>query len=480
MHPSHGALSDAGRALSTGEENGLRWRWLRWAQPDTPACCAAGKESAMSGRDAFTRPDTRSDAGSSDPQSPRPGPLSRRDPQPDDSLTDHNPLLSAASILFSLIGRMRALPRLSDPAALQRAAMAEVRAFEVLALQRGAHPQQVKLARYAVCATLDDVARCRPWAEALGWDRDLMVGRFHRENVGGSRFRDLLASLEENPEQNIDLLEFFHFCLALGFAGELRGTQAGAERLHVIRARLAGLLQDLRRARAGGRAPLGRPVLCRHRERSFLTPLLLAVALVAFLLPAGFLILSLALARQSEAAFAALAAPDRGRSDVLSRRAPAFVPELSQEMEAERSLLETRLAAEIAADQIRLVRDGTTITLSLDSEQLFRRGSDQLRPEAQPLLQRLAAALVTFQGQVLVGGHSDHQPQLSARFPTGLHLTLARAAALRARFADLADPSVQLAKEVRVVRELTARDGRSEGRSQTRRIDISLVMERKE
>ncbi|MFO7844848.1 MAG: DotU family type IV/VI secretion system protein, partial [Bacteroidales bacterium] len=44
-----------------------------------------------------------------------------------------------------------------------------------------------------------------------------MVGTFHRETVGGDRFYDLLARLEKEPANNIDLLEFMYMCLSLGF-----------------------------------------------------------------------------------------------------------------------------------------------------------------------------------------------------------------------------------------------------------------------
>ena len=54
-----------------------------------------------------------------------------------------------------------------------------------------------------------------------------MVATFHREVVGGDRFYDLLARLEQDPSNNIEMLEFLYMCLSLGFEGRLRVEQNG-------------------------------------------------------------------------------------------------------------------------------------------------------------------------------------------------------------------------------------------------------------
>lgn len=352
-----------------------------------------------------------------------------------------NPLITAASALFSLMGHLRLTAQPPEPGRLHRTAAAEVRAFEAMALQAGADPQQVKLARYAICATIDDLAQHVPWAQAGGWQRDSMVATFHRENVGGSHFYDLLTYLQTKPEQSIDLLEVFHHCLALGFEGCLRGTPSLAEHHRMIHARLAALIRGQRGEVEPVTLPAVQPAPRLFRPRNALAPLWLTLALVAFLFPAGFLMLAQGLERQSEAAFTPLLVPEAGHPGRLSPAAPEFPPEPSQQTEAERRHLEARLAPEIAAGLIHVRSEGRTVIVQPDGERLFRPGSERLYPEAHPLLQRVATALSGVQGPVQVTVRPADQPMPSARFPTLRQLTLARAEAVRAGLAARATPS---------------------------------------
>lgn len=114
-----------------------------------------------------------------------------------------------------------------DPDALRGKVVAEVRAFDSRCIAAGIDPQQVKVARYAICATIDDVVLNTPWGEQSNWALQSMVGTFHRETVGGDRLYDVLARLEKEPSTNIELLEFIYMCLTLGFEGRLRVEQGG-------------------------------------------------------------------------------------------------------------------------------------------------------------------------------------------------------------------------------------------------------------
>ena len=117
------------------------------------------------------------------------------------AMTGINTLTACASPLFALISRIRNRAQHVDPDKLRQSVVAEVRAFENRALQAGIEAQNVKVARYALCATLDDVVLNTPWGGQSGWAMQSMVGTFHRETVGGDRFYDLLARLEKDPRR---------------------------------------------------------------------------------------------------------------------------------------------------------------------------------------------------------------------------------------------------------------------------------------
>ena len=151
-------------------------------------------------------------------------------------MTGLNPLAAAASTLFALVSRVRNRAQHPDPEALLRSVVAEIRVFEARALAAGVDPRQVKVARYAICATIDDVVLNTPWGGTSVWAQRSMVATFHRETVGGDRFYDLLARLERDPGGNLHLLEFCYLCLSLGFEGRLRVEPGGRERHREVRA----------------------------------------------------------------------------------------------------------------------------------------------------------------------------------------------------------------------------------------------------
>ena len=186
------------------------------AQQAAPAAPAATPQASTPGSFGVAH------AAAPQPAQNRPGEVSTAS-----AMTGMNQLTACAATLFSLISRIRNRAQHMDPDKLRQSVVAEVRGFENRALQAGIAAQTVKVARYALCATIDDVVLNTPWGSQSSWGLQSMVGTFHRETVGGDRFYDLLARLEKEPSNNVDMLEFLYMCLALGFEGRLRPTRCG-------------------------------------------------------------------------------------------------------------------------------------------------------------------------------------------------------------------------------------------------------------
>ena len=85
------------------------------------------------------------------------------------AMTGMNPLIALATPLLSLVSRIRNRAQHMDPEKLRQSVMAEVRGFENAALKAGEDAQKVKVARYALCATIDDVVLNTPWGEQIPW-----------------------------------------------------------------------------------------------------------------------------------------------------------------------------------------------------------------------------------------------------------------------------------------------------------------------
>ena len=394
------------------------------------------------------------------------------------ALTGMNPLAACASTLFSLISRIRNRAQHMDPDGLRKNVVAEVRAFENRALQAGIAAQTVKVARYALCATLDDVVLNTPWGGQSSWGLQSMVGTFHRETVGGDRFYDLLARLEKEPGANIDMLEFLYMCMSLGFEGRLRIEQGGAEKHLQIRAALARILRNQRGPVERDLSPHWEGVTRPFKVLSAWRLVWIALGMTSVLLVAQFLGLSWALSNQTENVVGQLSIVDTGPRAELERRAPPPPPPPPiQTLEEQVAKVAGFLGPEIDEGIVEVFQKGNTLIIRLAGSGMFGSGSDQLSKAFKAPVARVAEALNDENGQVIVAGHSDNIPIRSSRFPSNMALSLARAKSVMTGMADVLRDPDRLSAEGRAEKEPIADNGTKAGRAKNRRIEILLVQE---
>lgn len=389
--------------------------------------------------------------------------------------TGLNKLHAAGATLFALVSRIRNRAQHPDPETLRRSVVAEVRGFEAKALQSGVDARDVKVARYAICATLDDVVLNTPWGGQSVWAQQSMVATFHKEVVGGDRFFDLLARLEQEPTSNIDLLEFIYMCLTLGFEGRLRVEGNGQEKHMNIRAGLARIISQCRGVPERDLSPHWQGLDQAHVPRSIWKPVWIASGVAMLFLASGFIGFSYALsngAGRVAGQFAGLASA----KPLIDVQAPPVEPAPPPpDANAELDRVSGFLEEEIAEGVVKVFQDFNTITVRLTGSNMFGSGSDQLTDAFQRPVARVAAALNDTEGPVIVVGHSDNVPIRSARFPSNLALSLARAeSVLRSIGRQISDPS-RLRAEGRADRDPIATNQTPEGRAQNRRIEIVLV-----
>ncbi|MDK3074804.1 type VI secretion system protein TssL, long form [Sedimentitalea sp. JM2-8] len=393
-------------------------------------------------------------------------------------LTGMNPLIACASTLFSLISRIRNRAQHMDPDKLRQSVVAEVREFENRALQSGISAQNVKVARYALCATLDDVVLNTPWGGQSSWGLQSMVGTFHRETVGGDRFYDLLARLEKEPGANIDMLEFLYMCMSLGFEGRLRVEQGGPEKHHKIRGALARIIRAQRGPLEHDLSPHWEGVQKPFKPRSVWRVVWIAIGITAGLLALQFVGLSWALSTATERVVGQLSVIDSGPVAELQRRAPPPPPApLAPTAEEQLRKVEGFLQQEIDDGIVEVFQKGNTLIVRIKGSGMFGSGSDTLSEAFRAPVDRVAEALNDEKGPVIIAGHSDNVPIRSSRFPSNMALSLARAKSVMVRMSEaLADPS-RLSAEGRADKEPIADNATREGRARNRRIEVLLVRE---
>ena len=393
-------------------------------------------------------------------------------------LTGMNQLTACAAPLFSLISRIRNRAQHMDPDKLRSSVVAEVRAFENRALQAGIPAQTVKIARYALCATLDDVVLNTPWGGQSSWGLQSMVGTFHRETVGGDRFYDLLARLEKEPANNLDVLEFIYMCLSLGFEGRLRVEQGGPDKHLQIRQGLARIIRGQRGDIERDLSPHWEGEDKPFKALSAWRLVWIALAATAAVLALQFTSLSYLLSNNTERLIGQLSVIDSGPVAALQRRAPPPPPAPPAPAEEVRlQKVVTFLQKEIDEGIVNVFQKGNTLVIRIAGSNMFGSGSDQLTPSFAEPIARVANALNDEPGPVIVTGHSDNIPIKSSRFPSNMHLSLARAKSVMNSMAKtIQDPS-RLTAEGRAEKEPIADNSTREGRAKNRRIEVLLVQE---
>jgi len=381
-----------------------------------------------------------------------------------------NPLVAAAGPIFTLVTVIRQTASQPDVEALRGRAAREIRAFEddagKLELPRGT----VRMARYALAATIDDVAQNTPWGGQNVWAAKSMVSTFDREAIGGERFYEVLDQVHREAATNLWLLELMYLCLSLGFEGRLRVERGGQDELVRVR---EGLYRTIRNQRG----PFERDLSPRWRglEMGFeplrrRLPLWVLAAVIVGILAGAYIGLVYMLNAQSDRALVALASVP-GMEATEGRQPPA--PPDEPDSTAFTGLKDF-LEPERRDNLVEVFSKGQAVVVRLRALGMFASGSAELSERARRIVTRVADGLTEHPGSVTVVGHTDNVPIRTPRFPSNWDLSKARArsaADLMAR--TLADPS-RLTVEGRGASAPIADNSTEKGRARNRRIEVVL------
>ena len=377
-----------------------------------------------------------------------------------------NPLVTSANRLFNLVSQIRGTLQHPDPSALRDQLARSIRDFESRARAAGVASESVVAGRYALCTLIDETVASTPWGGSGAWAKQTLLVMFHNETWGGEKFFQLLAKLAENPGANLDLLEFLYVCLSLGFEGRYRVIDNGHAQLELVRERLAQLIRRHRgeferdlSARWKGADRSERPLLAGM-------PLWIVGALCGVTLLGVYLSLAYFLNRASDPVFAQLhglrakviASPDEVPKPAAKPRLAGFLePEINQGLVSVRD-------------------DATQSVITIRGDGLFPPGSATINENYHPLLARISRALAGVEGRVLVTGHTDNVPIMSARFPSNWHLSQERARSVQGLLGSDGTPMSRLSAEGRSDAEPIARNDNPAGRARNRRVEITLIL----
>jgi type VI secretion system protein ImpK len=338
-----------------------------------------------------------------------------------------NPMMMAAAPVLSLIVGVRSGRVQVTLPELHQKTSAAVATFDQALTAAGYDPETRQRARYAVCATVDDIAQNLPGQASDGaeWARRSLVVQVFNENIGGDRFWRLLEDMLARPAEFANLLELYHACLAAGFEGRHRVAPDGKRRLHEIMASVYAALDHTRSLSQTELSPRWRGEPAPAARVSFWATLALAGAIALAVLLALFILLRVVLIQTGQPSLTALKAINPDQPLRMSRVAPPPPTPTSTQLQR----IQAFLAPEIAQHLVAVEQDSQSIRVRTTVGQLFKSGSDKLEPGRETLFGRIGAAIEAERGAVRVEGHADSDHLVSVTFPDNFALSKARAEA---------------------------------------------------
>ena len=392
-----------------------------------------------------------------------------------------SPLAAAAAPLLDLLARIGVgaqATQVGNADELRDRAVRALQAFEAECRAAQVPDDQLRAAHYALCAALDDTALATHWGQSSGWAARSLSSTFHQDVRSGERFFDLLGGMQQDPGRYAGALEICYMCLALGFRGryrlDARGGAGGAE-ADRIREGLYQLLARVNGAWERELSPAWKGVDAPHRGPSRAVPPWVAAAVAVALLAFAYVFASSSVNSQGDTLQTRLAQLPPPQAPAIQRDAvvvpPAAVPDAAGAVDKLRKFLQP----EIAEKLVSVDGDAQRLLIRIMGRGMFESGSAEMQPRHVAVLKRIAEALKTETGRVMVLGHSDNQPIRTVRFPSNFQLSAARAAAAKDILAATTGQPERFASAGRADTEPLAPNTTPEGREQNRRIEVVLT-----
>lgn len=409
------------------------------------------------------------------PTAPPPPPAAERDGAAL-AAASAEPLAAAAEPLLHLLAHLRNTATAPDPGDIRERTWRELRQFERRAREGGVPPLHIRMAHYALCATLDDVVLNMPWGSQGRWHDEPLCKALHQDENAGRGFFEQLRTLRDSLPESLPVVETMFVCLSLGMMGPYRDMPDGRAQLERVRHHVFELIEKTAPPPEAALAPDATGVDAHFEPERSGVPIWVGASAAIGLVVGLYVWCLTGLNGASDTLYrAALAAPPAAMPALV--RPPATPPPPPPPPPATPGLGDRLRAALADLPEIEVLSGGGATTLRIQAKALFPQTNATLATGALP--DRLVQALQTLQaeaGTIRVLGYTDTQPERSMAFPSNFALSTARAKAMRAALAaKLADPD-RIVAEGRAEADPVAPNASAEGREKNRRIDIVVTV----
>lgn len=409
-----------------------------------------------------------------------------------------NEMLRASAPLLLMLGKLRAnLVRVPSEQIMADVARS-IATFGNAVTTSGYSADQAEVARYALCATADDVVQNIAVDDRSMWTRYSMLSKFFQERTGGVRFFEELGRMRQNPLGNIDVLELMYACLAVGFEGVTRTAPNGVATLQQTQRELYDVIRRVRPREGFELSPRWQGSGLALADRGRRVPLWAIASFGLALVVGTLVVLKLLLADRSAALADEMVAlyPTTEialiRPDYVPRAPPPPPPEPEPTPEplpapepavaapppepAPPPPATVDIGQQLASlPCVDLEEANGAIRISFgdcQGEALFASGRASINDAYLSQINQIAAAIETIPGTVHVVGHTDNVPTRGVRFASNYDLSVARAQTVAQIVADGLSVPSRIVAEGRGDTVPIADNGTPEGRARNRRVDV--------
>ncbi len=377
-----------------------------------------------------------------------------------------NPLVGLANPLLDLAVPLRRMIMHPDVEGLRQQLVQAIRTFEAAAKAKNINIDAIAAARYSLCTLLDEAISRTPWGGGGVWASRSLLVTFHNEGSGGEKFFLILQKLAQDPGANIDVLELMYLCISFGLEGRYSLVDGGKAQLETLRERLYQMIRAQRKPAEKDLSPRWQGIVTDKKELFNFMPVWIVGAAAAALLVLIHIGLSLALNSASDPVLTAL-----HNVNVAMPVTQAKPAQLGKAVPS----LATFLAPEIREGLVSVSESPARDIITLRGDGLFPSGSTDVAANYYPLLNRIADALRTVTGKVLITGHTDNKPIFSLRYPSNWHLSKARAEAVQKLLVARAGSPERFSAEGRGDTEPMVPNNSPENRARNRRVDVTVL-----
>jgi type VI secretion system protein ImpK len=388
-----------------------------------------------------------------------------------------NPIVGAAAPLLQLMARLRTTYSQPNAMEVRDRAFRQVQTFEQAARAAGVAADPLDMARFALCASLDDLAQATPWGADGGWASRPLVLSFRdvlRSTQGvqsGVGFFRLLDEVKQNPGTELPVLELMYLCLSLGFQGQYRASRQGPAELDRIREDVYTVIVRQRQTAAAELSPHWRGVNAPYKPSKGGVPSWVMGAVALGIIGLLFVWFSDSLSASSDDTFSRQLAAPLSHMPAILRTAPVRPPPV---VAPPPEPLYVFLKPEIDQGLVTVLGDRSTPIVRIRNRGLFPSGSATVAPAYIRLLERIGEALKAEKGPVQVTGYTDNQPIHTVQFPSNFHLSAARAEAARSVIVRALGDPPRVRAEGRADADPIGANATPEGRDENRRIEVVL------